>query len=135
MVTLGNAAGLGESELTRIDIIGEELKRLKFKVRLPQEQLRHKFPLLEIIGVEKACSGCLLPLLSSLSLLGERGVKLKKPVAVCLGKEPCVPKDKAYLLIGDCARLVDGDETNCLGGCPLSRDELLKRLGQYMADT
>ena len=134
MVTLGDAAGLGESDLTRIDIIGVELKRLKFKARLPREQLKRSFPLMEIIGVEKACSGCLLPLLSSLSLLSERSVKLKKPLAICLGKEPGVPKDKAYLLIGDCAQLKDGDGTNWLGGCPLSRDELLKRLGQYMAD-
>ena len=38
-VTLGAAAGLGESDLTRIDIVGEELQRLKFRVRLPEEQL------------------------------------------------------------------------------------------------
>jgi len=37
-VTLGAAAGLEESALTRIDITGEELKRLKFKVKLPQGQ-------------------------------------------------------------------------------------------------
>ena len=36
-VSLGTAAGLGESDLTKIDIVGEELKRLKFKVKLPQE--------------------------------------------------------------------------------------------------
>lgn len=134
MVTLGDAAGLGESDLTRIDIIGEKLKRLKFKVRLPKEQLQHSFPLLEIIGVEKACSGCLLPLLSSLSQLGERNAKLEKPLAICLGKNPGVPKDKAYLLIGDCAQLKDRNETNWLGGCPPRRDELLNRLGQCMAD-
>ena len=69
-VTLGAAAGLGESALTRIDITGEELKRLKFKVKLPPEQLQQSFPLIEIIGAERACSGCLPPsreaLLSSL---------------------------------------------------------------------
>jgi uncharacterized protein (DUF362 family) len=133
-VTLGDAAGLGESDLTRIDIVGEKLKRLKFKVRLPKEQLRQSFPLLEIIGVEKACSGCLIPLLSSLSLLSERSVKLEKPLAICLGKNPGIPKDKAYLLIGDCAQLKDRDEMNWLGGCPPGREELLSRLGQCMAE-
>ncbi len=44
MVTLGRAAGLGEGDITRIDIIGEELKLLKFKVKLPQDQLRAEFP-------------------------------------------------------------------------------------------
>jgi len=134
MVTLGDAAGLGESDLTRIDIVGEELKRLKFKARLPREQLQRSFPLLEIIGVEKACSGCVLPLVSSLSLLGEQGAKLEKPLAICLGKDPRLPRDKPYLLIGDCACLKEVGEANWLGGCPLSRDELLNRLVQYMAN-
>jgi len=44
LVGLGMAAGLGEGDLTRIDILGEEIKRLKFKVKLPQEQLRESFP-------------------------------------------------------------------------------------------
>jgi len=133
-VALGEAAGLGESDLTRIDIVGEELKRLKFKVKLPEEQLRQNFPLLKIMGAEKACSGCLIPLLSSLSLLHERNVKLEKPLAICLGKDPGIPKDKAYLVIGDCAQQKDGDEMNWLGGCPPSREELLSRLGQCMAE-
>ena len=104
-VTLGAAAGLGESDLTRIDIIGEELKRLKFKVKLPQEQLRQSFPLLEIIGAERACSGCLIPLPSSLLLLAERGTKLEKPLGIRLGKNPEVPEDKAWLLVGDCTQI------------------------------
>lgn len=48
MITFGAAAGLGEADITRIEIIGEELKLLKFKVRLPQEELRQSFPKLEI---------------------------------------------------------------------------------------
>jgi len=127
-VTLGSAAGLGESELTRIDIIGEELKRLKFKVKLPEEQLRQSFPLLEIIGAEKACSGCLIPLLSSLLLLGERGTRLEKPLAICLGKEPEVPEDKVCLLVGDCAQGKGGEEPNFVAGCPPGKEALLSQL-------
>jgi len=127
-VTLGAAAGLGESDLTRIDIIGEELKRLKFKVKLPQEQLRQSFPQLEIVGAEKACSGCLIPLLSSLLQLGERGVSLKQPLCICLGEDPQVPKDKAYLLVGDCARIEGENEAHWVAGCPPSREELFHRL-------
>jgi hypothetical protein len=135
MVTLGNAAVLGESDLTRIDIIGEKLKRLKFKVRLPKEELRQCFPLLEITGAETACCGCLLPLLSSLSALSERGAILEKPLVVCLGKNPPLPRDKACLIIGDCAQLKDRDAINWLGVYPPARDQLLSRLGQLMADS
>ena len=127
-VTLGAAAGLGEGDLIQIDIIGEELKRLKFKGKLPQEQLRQSFPLLEIIGAERACSGCLIPLLSSLLLLTEQSTKLEKPLGICLGKGPEVPKYKVWLLVGDRAQVKGGNELNRVGGCPLSREELLSSL-------
>ncbi len=127
-VTLGAAADLGESDLIQIDIIGEELKRLKFKIKLPQEQLRQSFPLLEILGAERACSGCLIPLLSSLLLLAERGTKLEKPLWICLDKNPEVPEDKVWLLIGDSAQVKCENELNWVGGCPPSREALLSSL-------
>ena len=127
-VTLRAAAGLGESALTRIDITGEELKRLKFKVKLPPEQLQQSFPLVEIIGAERACSGYLLPLLSSLLLLAERGTKLEKPLGICLNKNPEVPEDKTWLLVGDCAQIKSENELNWVGNLPPSRETLLSSL-------
>ncbi len=133
-VAFGAAAGLGEGDLTRLDIVGEELKRLKFRVRLPQEQLQQAFPKLEITGAEKACSGCLIPLLSCLSLLHEQGTKLGKPLRICLGKEPALPEGKAWLLVGDCAQIEGGNERSRVRGCPPRREELLNRLVGYMSE-
>ena len=129
-VTLGAAAGLGENDLTRIDIIGEELKRLKFKVKLPQEQLRQSFPQLEISGIDGACSGCLIPLLSELLMFSERGARLKMPLRICLGTDPDIPADRAYLLVGDCA-LTDGEEAKCIAGCPPVREDIHQRLTAF----
>jgi len=130
-VTLGAEAGLGESDLTKVDIIGEELKRLNFKVKLPQEQLRQSFPQLEITGTDKACSGCLIPLLSNLLMLSERNARLKAPLRICLGTEPDIPEDRTYLLVGDCA-LTRGDEAaNCIAGCPPDREEIHQRLAAF----
>jgi len=129
-VTLGAAAGLGEKDLTRIDIIGEELKRLKFKVKLPQEQLRRSFPQLEISGKDRACSGCFIPLLSELLTLSERQARLKMPLRLCLSDDPDIPEDKAYLLIGDCA-ITDEEEANCVAGCPPLREDICQRLSPY----
>jgi uncharacterized protein (DUF362 family) len=134
-VSLGAAAGLGEDELTRIDIVGEELRRLKFKVKLPQEEIRENFPLLEIIGAEKACSGCLIPLLSGLRVLREQGIGLEKPLVICLGKKPEVPEDKTSLLVGDCALDEDKDNYSFVLGCPPSREELLGYLAGAMRGT
>jgi len=131
-VTVGAAAGLGEADITRIDIIGEELKQLKLKVKLPQEQLRQSFPELEIIGAEKACSGCLIPLLSSLSALGEEGFNLN-PVRIYLGKDPDVLDDKPALLLGDCAEVTDRSEITRVSGCAPDKSDLLDSLKQFIA--
>jgi uncharacterized protein (DUF362 family) len=133
MITLGAAAGLGEDDITRIDIIGEELKRLKFKVKLPQEEIQHYFPLLEITGAERACSGCLIPLISALMLLGERGVKMKRPLTICLGKNPQVPENKLCLLVGDCAEVKEKEPGSKVTGCPPDREVILASLAQAMA--
>ena len=130
-VTLGAAAGLGESDLARIEIIGEELKRLKFKVKLPQEQLRQSFPQLEISGTDRACSGCLIPLLSSLLMLSEQNAKLKTPLRICVGTEPDVPENGDYLLIGDCATSDREETANCIAGCPPERETIHQRLAPF----
>jgi uncharacterized protein (DUF362 family) len=133
-VTLGAAAGLGESDLSRMDIVGEELKGLRFKVKLPQELLRKSFPLVEIVGAEKACSGCLIPLLSGLSLLREQGVELKDPLSICVGQEPKVPQDRPRLLFGDCAGAEGRDGFNHIRGCPPRREDLLGILAGQAKD-
>jgi hypothetical protein len=133
-ITLGAAAGLGESDLSRMDIVGEELKGLRFKIKLPQEMLRENFPLLEIVGTEKACSGCLIPLLSALSNLHEQGVKLKNPLAICIGQEPNIPQDRPGLFLGDCAGSEGRDGFNNMRGCPPKREDLLEILARLAND-
>ena len=125
-VSLGAAAGLGEGELIKIDIVGEELKRLKFKVQLPRQQLQQSLPLLEIVGAERACSGCLIPLFSALSLFQERGMKLEKPLAILLGKSPQIRQGESWLSVGDCAETEGGQ--HWVPGCPPDRDALLNAL-------
>jgi uncharacterized protein (DUF362 family) len=128
MIRLGAAAGLGEGNLARIEILGENLKALQFRVKLPREQLRKSFPLLEILGAEKACSGCLIPLLSSLSALQERGIPLTEPLAIRLGRDGAIPDSASCLRIGDCACGGDGGKGAEIGGCPPRREEILNRL-------
>jgi uncharacterized protein (DUF362 family) len=134
-VTLGTLAGLGKGDLSQIDIVGEDLRHLKLKVRLPQEQLRQYFPLLEITGADKACSGCIFPLISGLLLIGERGIKLKQPLQICLGKNPEIPDNKRYLLVGDCTEGKDKrPDANRIAGCPSDREELYNRLSQIIRE-
>ncbi len=133
-VTLGARAGLGESDLTRMTIIGEEVKRLEFRVELPREHLRQSFPGLEIIGAEQACSGCLIPLVSSLRLLEESGKRLPEPFHIYVGEEPRGYGGEEYLRVGDCALGDDGEVPHALSGCPLDKEALLRRLAEAMVD-
>jgi hypothetical protein len=133
-ITLGAAAGLGENDLSRMDIVGDELKGLRFKIKLPQELLRESFPLVKIVGAEKACSGCLIPLLSGLSLLREQGVELNNPLAICVGQEPQIPPDRPRLLFGDCAGADGGSEFNYIRGCPPRREDFLGILARQTKD-
>jgi len=132
-VNLGSVTGLGEGDLTRMDIVGEELKRLKFTVKLPQEELQQNFPLLQIIGAEKACSGCLIPLLAGLLRLHEQGMELEKPLAIGLGKNPEIPEDNAWLLVGDCTQFEGKNEYDRVEGCPPDKEALLRSLVEKFA--
>lgn len=125
LITLGTASGLGESELARLDIVGEEIKRLKVKVKIPKEQLRHSFPQLELLGADKACCGCLIPVISSLLFLQECGARLDESLAIVVGKSPDLPDDRICLLVGDCARIEGVDKYNWVSGCPPDKEALL----------
>ena len=122
-IAVGAAEGLGEADITRIDIIGEELKRVKYKVTLPEEQIKRGFPLLEITGAERACSGCLIPLISSLIQLIEQKTKMNRPLTICLGKNPVIPENREYILIGNCADIkAVGAEKKVIGCAPRKKD-------------
>jgi hypothetical protein len=123
-IHLGAATGLGESDINRMEIVGDDLKRLKFRVELPQEKLRRYFPELTITGAEKACSGCLIPLVSSLLSIGEAGMKIPKPITICLGKDPGIPAGNACLLVGDCAIQAEIPADNMVEGCPPDQEKL-----------
>lgn len=132
-ITLGALAGLGNCDISEIEIVGEELKHLKLKVQLPQEKLRQYFPMLEITGADKACSGCIFPLITGLIRIGENGTKLKQPLRICLGKNPVISDNKRVLLVGDCTQ-TKGQENNQIYGCPPDREELYNRMAKIISE-
>jgi uncharacterized protein (DUF362 family) len=126
LLTYGTAAGLGENDLARIDIAGEELKRIEFKPQLPEEELRATFPGLRIYGANKACCGCLIPLLSSLKSMSGTVKKSGELCSIYIGEKPDNIGDNA-LTIGECAR-VENSETESVRGCPPEKDEIRRAL-------
>ncbi len=119
-IKLGAAAGLGESDLAKIEITGEEIRSLEFKPRLPQDVLKENFPRLEILGAERACSGCIIPLISVLTEAADNGVKSGEPITICVGEKPPAPNGR-YVTVGECA-CTEGRAG--VKGCPPDRDEI-----------
>lgn len=132
MIQEGARAGLGEASLARIEIVGEQLKRLKFRVRLPQDELQRFFPELRLLGADNACSGCLLPLTYELLAMGEQGARLEGPLVIFLGKNPGLDSRQADVVVGDCAVGSQAIGTFRVAGCPPSRAELRRELLRYL---
>jgi uncharacterized protein (DUF362 family) len=132
-VLLGAEAGLGEMNLTKMDISAEELKRFKVSFALPKEDLKRRFPLLKLIGAEKACSGCLIPLLSALSSLEQEGAKMKRTLSLVVGKDVDLEEEGDYIFIGDCTNTCREKGTH-LEGCPPDKEELIRRLREAMSE-
>lgn len=131
LINYGAESGLGEGNLARIDITGEGLKLLEFRPRLPEEELRENLPCLKIYGARKACCGCLIPLLSSLNLLREKGIKSNRPLNIYIGERPDNSDNSNSLVIGECAQ-GENVEMTSVKGCPPSPDEMLKTLSSLL---
>lgn len=126
-IQLGYKAGLGEMNMAKIDIKGEDIKGLKMHYELPSEWLKKKFPRLNITGNDTACSGCIIPLFSSLAILEEQGRSFKNPLTIRMGKTDVHEHSSDTLFIGDCNR-PNLKEGNHIKGCPPQKDDILKAL-------
>ncbi|MCK5254803.1 MAG: DUF362 domain-containing protein [Deltaproteobacteria bacterium] len=132
-IQLGYQAGLGEKNIVKIDIKGEDVKGLKMRYELPSEWLERKFPLLKIRGHDTACSGCLIPLFSSLAQIAEQGKSLKKPLTIILGTSHDASQLSDVIFMGDCTmhKLERGSQAK---GCPPQKEDILKVLYEHIQD-
>jgi len=123
-IRLGLQAGLGEMRLEAIDIRGEDIKGLRMHYELPAEWLGKTFPDLTIRGEDTACSGCIIPLFSSLRQLAQESRVFKHPLTVVLGTTP-VTAGGALIIIGACASN-SAETEHRVGGCPPDREDMVK---------
>jgi len=132
-IQLGSRAGLGEMNLGKIDIQGEDIKGLKMRYELPSEWLKKKFPLLKLIGFDTACSGCLIPLFSLLTQFEDQGKSFKKPLTIIVGSADHDEHFSNVLIIGDCTshKLEKGKQVK---GCPPQKEDILNALIEHMQD-
>jgi uncharacterized protein (DUF362 family) len=125
-IQLGFKEGLGEKEISRIDITGDELKDFKMNFEQTEHYLKRVFPKLNF-KANTACSGCLIPLFSSLRRMEEEGIKPVHEAVLVLGKE--VPESKAEktILIGQCTEAYKNGNS-WFGGCPPTKEQMFEFL-------
>ena len=109
-----------------IDIRGEDIKGLRMQYELPAQWLGKTFPDLTIRGEDTACSGCIIPLFSSLRQLAQENRVFKHPLTVALGTTP-VTAVGAMITIGACASN-SAETEHRVGGCPPDREDMMKAL-------
>lgn len=125
-IRLGFEAGLGEMDMTCIDIVGDDLKDLKMCFEQPVDYLSRVFPKL-ILSATTACSGCLIPLFSILRRLENLDIQPSQKTAILLGRGLHDCSRTKIISIGQCAL-----QYKCagprLGGCPPTKEELFEFL-------
>ena len=106
---------------------------LRYTMNCPPNGFKRQFPLLNIRGHDTACSGCTIPLFSSLGKLADQGKTFKDPFTIILGKENCTEDSPTTCVIGNCSSdKLKKDKT--VKGCPPDMDDIFNTLSEYVQD-
>jgi uncharacterized protein (DUF362 family) len=129
-IVLGHAAGLGESDLSRIDILGDDLAGISMRCEAPHEYIKRAFPSLRL-HASRACSGCLIPLFAALRRLENLGHTCCREVVS--GKEPGCEHIHNAVFIGTCACM----PASCgprLAQCPPTKETVFEFLKKNLSE-
>lgn len=129
-IALGHAAGLGECDLSSIDVTGDDLSNISMRCESPHAYVRRAFPTLRL-HASQACSGCLIPLFAALRRLENLGHRCSREVVS--GKEPECERIHNAVFIGTCACKpgVCGPQ---LAHCPPSKEAVFEFLKENLPE-
>jgi len=128
-IVLGHAARLGERDLARIDLTGDDLSGISLRCENQHAYVKRAFPALRL-HASQACSGCLIPLFAALRRLEDLGRHCNRDV-VC-GKEPDAGHFHDAVFIGSCA-CASHSRTPRLDQCPPTKDAVFELLQGSLA--
>lgn len=123
-IQLGHEAGLGEMDVSKINLEGEDIKDLQMNLEQPKEYLKRVFNNLTL-SAGTACSGCLIPLFSSLRRMDKEDIFPEEEFEFVLGKEQPCGVDCKVLFLGQCTMGCCGEKP-WLKGCPPTKEEMFE---------
>ena len=128
-IVRGHEAGLGERDLSRIDVTGDGLTGISMRCEDPHEYVKRAFPTLRL-HASRACSGCLIPLFAALRRIEGLGDTCCREVVS--GKEPESKHIQNAVFIGTCACT----PTACgprLAQCPPTKEAVFEFLKENLS--
>ena len=94
-----------QAALSAVDVVGEDLAGCRQSFRGAFDVFRSRFPQVDIVLGEGACSGCTAELVSALSYVAKAGFdEQMKGLTVVVGKPPAVAICGKAVAVGDCAK-------------------------------
>ena len=126
LIELGNEEGLGESQIDRIQITGEDLDENRAHFELPEEAMARRFPDLRILK-KGACSACLANLMDAVAWTGGK----REFNTIVLGQD--IPDVDDAALVGNCTRKHWGNHRH-VKGCPPTSMEIAAMISRGSLD-
>ncbi len=111
---------LGETDISKIEVVGENLDEHKRRFERPLEAILQNYPDLKIFN-KGACSGCNMNFFGALRQLNDNDLKWNE---IVIGHD--TPKSKDALLIGACTSKYRKEYPH-LAGCPPSIEEIMNQ--------
>ena len=122
LIRLGKEEGIGESNLSNMEIAGVSLEENRVKFELPEEAMVRRFPNLRILK-KGACSACTANFMDGLAFF----VSARKTDTIVMGSD--VPDRDDAVLIGDCTKKY-WDDYSHVPGCPPTAMEIGRDLSK-----
>jgi len=112
-----------QAALSAIEVVGEDVAGCRQSFKAAFDVFRSRFPQVDIVLGEGACSGCTAELVSALSYMSKAGYdEQMKGLTVVVGKPPVVDISGRAVAVGDCAKGMADGVVHVAGCQPGDRD-------------
>ena len=114
--------------LQGIDLVGEDIAAHQRHFKTGFQVFSERFPQVNILRGESACTGCTTELVTALRYLDEAGYSPEMgDLTIVIGEVESVPPSEKLALLGKCARM-HADLGKHAPGCPPSEESVIRTL-------
>lgn len=129
LVYMGEREGKNVSA-DAVELVGERLEDYKTAFATGFDVFRSRYPEVNIVQGESACSGCTNELVSAITYMKQAGYgEQMQGLTVIIGNAPDVDTGQKVVTLGKCAAGLKGVGAH-VPGCPPKEDEMVRAIAQ-----